>query len=73
MMTRIQENELSKVEQDMMAQCSSPRACFDAASAAKDAGNTEKATRYLRMALNTYDTQLLNQFDLKSLGEPNNA
>lgn len=65
---------LQKFESIMLAQ-QTPRAFFDAAEAAHRAGDSEKATRYLRMALNVHNSQLLNQYDLKSqsLGEFNNA
>jgi hypothetical protein len=72
-MTTYADKRLQETEQRLKQDAQSPRAYFDAADAANCAGNTEKATRYLRMAFNTHNNQLLNQFDLKSLGEANNA
>lgn len=73
-MTTLADKKLHDTEAYLARNIESPRAYFEAAEAANNAGNTEKATRYLRMALNTHNTQLLNQFDIKqALGETNNA
>lgn len=73
-MTKLADKKLHETESYLAGNIESPRAYFEAASAANMVGNTEKATRYLRMALNTHNNQLLNQFDIKeTLGEINNA
>lgn len=73
-MTTFAEKKLHDSEAYLARNVESPRAYFEAAEAANNAGNTEKATRYLRMALNTHNTQLLNQFDIKqAFGETKNA
>ena len=72
-MTTYADNRLHEIEQRLKDDTQSPRAYFEAADAANCAGKTEKATRYLRIAFNTHNNQLLNQFDIKSLGETNNA
>lgn len=64
---------LKQIEETLKQDTQSPRAYFDAAQAAHHNGNTDKATRYLRMAFNTHTSDLLNQYDIKSIGETNNA
>lgn len=72
-MTASAEKRLQETEYRLKHDAQSPRTYFEAADAANCAGKTEKATRYLRMALNTHNNEILNHYDLKSLGELNNA
>lgn len=71
-MTSFTKKRLHESEQHLYEE-QSARAYFEASSAAKRAGNTEKATRYLRIALNTVNNQLLNRYDIKTIGDSNNA
>ena len=71
-MTSSAEKRLQQTEQKLH-EAPSAKAYFEASDAANHAGNTEKATRYLRMAFNTHNNQLMNQYDIKSIGDSNNA
>jgi|GEM_PF-4073020 len=72
-MTSHANQKLHEIELHLKQDAESPKAYFKAADAANCAGKAEKATRYLRMAFNIHENQILNQYNPKSIGETNNA
>lgn len=72
-----QTNEtLKHTEAQFATDNTAPATVFAAAHAAQQSGNTEKATRYLRMAFSNYDTAFMNALepkDIKQHGDTNRA
>lgn len=72
-MTSHADKKLQDIELHLKQEAESPKAYFKATDATNGAGKTEKATPYLRIALTIHENQLLNQYNIKSIGDSNNA